>query len=77
MIPNLDIDLLRTFIAIVDTGSFTRAAEEVGRTQSAVSMQVRRLEELTGRELFLRNGRQNRLSPTASACSNMPAGSCA
>jgi DNA-binding transcriptional LysR family regulator len=63
MVPNLDIDLLRTFIAIVDTGSFTRAAEEVGRTRSAVSMQVRRLEELTGRELFLRNGRQNRLSP--------------
>src|SRR5262245_2660178 len=63
MVPNLDIDLLRTFIAIVDTGSFTRAADEVGRTQSAVSMQVRRLEELTGRELFLRNGRQNRLSP--------------
>ncbi|MET0483816.1 MAG: LysR family transcriptional regulator [Aestuariivirgaceae bacterium] len=63
MVPNLDIDLLRTFIAIVDTGSFTRAAEEVGRTQSAVSMQVRRLEELAGRELFLRNGRQNRLSP--------------
>jgi DNA-binding transcriptional LysR family regulator len=63
MLPNLDMDILRTFIAIADTGSFTRAAEEVGRTQSAVSMQVRRLEELTGRELFLRNGRQNRLSP--------------
>ena len=38
MLPNLDMDILRTFIAIADTGSFTRAAEEVGRTQSAVSM---------------------------------------
>ena len=63
MLPNLDIDILRTFIAIADTGSFTRAAAAVGRTQSAVSMQVRRLEELTGRALFLRDGRLNRLSP--------------
>lgn len=63
MLPNLDIDILRTFIAIADTGSFTRAATAVGRTQSAVSMQVRRLEELTGRALFLRDGRLNRLSP--------------
>ncbi|WP_374333683.1 LysR family transcriptional regulator, partial [Aestuariivirga sp.] len=34
MIPNLDIDLLKTFLAISDTGSFTRAAEEVNKTQS-------------------------------------------
>ena len=46
MIPNLDIDLLKTFLAISDTGSFTRAAEEVNKTQSAVSMQMKRLEEL-------------------------------
>src|SRR5437016_235377 len=39
----LDVDQLRTFIAIVETGSFTRAAETVPKTQSAVSMQMKRL----------------------------------
>ena len=48
MIPNLDVDLLKTFLAIADNGSFTRAAEEVHKTQSAVSMQMKRLEELVG-----------------------------
>lgn len=62
MIPNLDLDLLKTFIAISDTGSFTRAADDVGRTQSAVSMQIRRLEDIVGRPVFLRDGRQNRLT---------------
>ena len=37
MIPNLDVDLLKTFLAIADTGSFTKAAEEVHKTQSAIS----------------------------------------
>src|SRR5262245_47514480 len=62
MLPNLDIDILRSFIAIADTGSFTRAANAVGRTQSAVSMQIRRLEDMTGRALFVRDGRQNHLT---------------
>ena len=44
----LDTDQLRSFLAIVDTGSFTRAAERVNKTQSAVSMHVRRLEEQLG-----------------------------
>ena len=44
MIPNLDIDLMKTFLAIADTGGFTRAAEEVHKTQSAVSVQMKRLE---------------------------------
>lgn len=51
----LDQDLLRTFVAIVEAGSFTAAAEVVGRTPSAVSMQMRRLEEATGRRLLQRN----------------------
>jgi DNA-binding transcriptional LysR family regulator len=55
MIPNLDVDLLKTFLAIADTGNFTRAAEEVNKTQSAVSMQMKRLEELVGRPLFVRD----------------------
>ena len=58
----LDLDQLQTFIAIADTGSFTRAAEEVHRTQSAVSMQMRRLEERIGKPLFERDGRTNRLT---------------
>ncbi len=63
MIPNLDIDLLKTFLAIADTGSFTRAAEDVHKTQSAVSMQMKRLEELLGRPLFARDGRASRFTP--------------
>lgn len=63
MIPNLDIDLMKTLLAISDTGSFTRAADEVNKTQSAVSMQMKRLEELLGRPLFARDGRASRLTP--------------
>ncbi len=57
MPAQLDLDLLRTFTAIVDGGSFSAAAERVGRTQSAVSMQMRRLEQSLNRRLFARNGR--------------------
>jgi DNA-binding transcriptional LysR family regulator len=58
----LDIDQLRTFVAIADTGSFTRAAEIVHKTQSAVSMQMKRLEERVGRAVFERDGRGTRLT---------------
>lgn len=58
----LDLDQLQTFISISDTGSFTRAAEEVHRTQSAVSMQMRRLEERIGKPLFEKDGRTNKLT---------------
>ncbi len=58
----LDTDHLRSFLAIVDTGSFTRAAERVNKTQSAVSMHIRRLEELLECELFIKQGRGTRLS---------------
>jgi DNA-binding transcriptional LysR family regulator len=50
----LDPDLLRAFVFIAEEGSFTRAARLVGRTQSAVSMQVQRLEGLLGQKLLLR-----------------------
>jgi len=63
MIPNLDVDLLKTFLAIADTGSFTRAAEEVHKTQSAISMQMKRLEELLGIPLFAKDGRMSRFTP--------------
>jgi len=58
----LDLDQLRTFIAIAESGSFTRAAEVVHKTQSAVSMQMRRLEERVGRPIFERDGRMSRLT---------------
>ena len=54
---NLDIDLLRTFVTIADTRSLTRTATEVGRTQSAISMQVRRIEEAAGGAVLLRTVR--------------------
>ena len=54
MTAALDVDLMRTFAAIADAGSFTRAAERVGRTQAAVSLQMKRLEALAGCALFLR-----------------------
>jgi DNA-binding transcriptional LysR family regulator len=62
MAAPLDLDQLHTFVAIADTGSFTRAAEQVFRTQSAVSMQMRRLEERLGKSLFAKDGRTNRLT---------------
>jgi DNA-binding transcriptional LysR family regulator len=58
----LDTDQLRSFLAIVDTGSFTRASERVHKTQSAVSMHIKRLEERLGRALFDKQGRGVRLS---------------
>ncbi len=62
MTPLLDIDQLRTFVAIAETGSFTRAAEVVHKTQSAVSMQMKRLEERLGRPIFERDGRASKLT---------------
>ena len=58
----LDLDQLRTFVAIIDAGSFTRASEVVHKTQSAVSMQMKRLEERVGRPIFARDGRASRLT---------------
>lgn len=56
--PSIDTDLLRTFAAIADHGGFTRAAEAVNLTQSAVSMQMKRLEEdVLQCALFQRQGR--------------------
>ena len=58
----LDVDQLRTFIAIAETGSFTRAADIVHKTQSAVSMQMKRLEERLDRSIFARDGRASKLT---------------
>ena len=53
----IGFDLLRTFVAVCRLSSMSRFAAQSGRTQSAVSMQMRRLEELTGQRLFQRTGR--------------------
>ncbi|CAI8793266.1 LysR family transcriptional regulator [Pseudomonas chlororaphis] len=61
--PSIDTEVLRTFVAIADQGGFTKAGEQVNRTQSAVSMQMKRLEEdVLQRQLFQREGRQVRLT---------------
>src|SRR6201747_1683180 len=52
--PVLDPDLLKAFVAVADQRSFTRAAAVLNRTQSAVSMQIKRLEDRLGVELFSR-----------------------
>jgi DNA-binding transcriptional LysR family regulator len=59
----LDISLLRTFVAIVDTGSLTSAGKKVGRTQPAITHQMKRLEAAVGRTLFGENRRQLGLTP--------------
>jgi DNA-binding transcriptional LysR family regulator len=62
MSATLDLDQLKTFVAIAESGSFTRAAEVVHKTQSAVSMQMRRLEERIGKAIFSRDGRVSKLT---------------
>lgn len=53
----LDLDLLRTFVAVADSGSFSHAASRVGRSQSAISMQMQRLEQTVGKQLLVRGPR--------------------
>jgi DNA-binding transcriptional LysR family regulator len=60
---DLDIALLRAFVAIVDTGSVTGAARLLNRTQAAVSLQIKRLEELLGQSLFERVHKRLILAP--------------
>ncbi len=58
----LDVESLRTFIAVLDWGSMTRAAEHLGLSQSAVSWKMKRLEQRVGRPLILRDGHDLRPS---------------
>lgn len=57
MAPNLDPDCLRAFVAVADAGSFTTAAQRLLRGQSAVSLQIKRLEDQLGVRLFDRGSR--------------------
>jgi DNA-binding transcriptional LysR family regulator len=54
---NLDLDLVRAFVTVSEARSFTRAGERLGRSQSAVSLQMRRLEERLGGQLLSRDPR--------------------
>ncbi len=58
MATNVPTDLLRSFVTVVDLGGFTRAAEALGRTQPAISLQIRRLEDLLQTKLIRTAGRQ-------------------
>ena len=60
--PDLEIDLLRTFVTVAETGSFTAAGDVLARTQSAISQQIRRLEGIVGKSLFNRTSRAVLLS---------------
>lgn len=61
-LPLLDSEVVRTFVTIAESGSFTRAAQQLFRTPSALSMQIKRLEEILGQTLFVREARHVRLT---------------
>lgn len=62
MVRNIDVGLLRAFTAVVETGSVTEAAGTLSLTQAAVSQQIKRLEELFGKPMFVRTQRKLVLS---------------
>jgi len=61
-IPLLDLDLLNTMVAVAETGSFSAAAARVYRTPSAISMQVKKMEDILGKALFIRDSRSVELT---------------
>ena len=64
MIPDLPSVLLRSFVAVVDAGSLASASERIGRSESALSLQMTRLEDIVGKPLFDRDGRALKLNQT-------------
>lgn len=67
MLTNVPTDLLRTFVTVVDLGNYTRAAEALGRTQPAISLQIKRLEDLLRTQLINTQGRQVKLTDSGVA----------
>jgi DNA-binding transcriptional LysR family regulator len=57
-VPDLDLDLLRCFVRVAEEGGFTAAGQALGLTQSAVSLKVKRLEDLVRRPVFARTSRR-------------------
>lgn len=64
---NLPTDLLRSFVTVSDHGGYTKAGAILGRTQPAISLQMRRLEDLIGKKLFAQKGRHLALTADGSA----------
>lgn len=62
-IPDLDLDLLRGFVTVAERGGFTAAGQALGLTQSAISLKVKRLEDLLGGPVFLRGAKRVALTP--------------
>jgi DNA-binding transcriptional LysR family regulator len=66
-IPDIDTALLRAFVLLAETRSFTRTAERLGRTQPAITLQLRRLEDAFGARLLARDRRRVALTPEGEA----------
>ncbi|MFT6222788.1 MAG: DNA-binding transcriptional LysR family regulator [Paracoccaceae bacterium] len=66
-IMNLPMDLLRSFVTVIEVESYTQAANVLGRTQPAISLQIRRLEQLVGQRLIVQKGRAISLTETGEA----------
>jgi DNA-binding transcriptional LysR family regulator len=64
---NLPTDLLRAFVSVIDLGGYTRAADALGRTQPAISLQMKRLEELLDARLITHEGRELKLTEEGEA----------
>jgi DNA-binding transcriptional LysR family regulator len=62
-LPDLDLDLLRCFVTVAEQGGFTAAGHALGLTQSAVSLKIKRLEEIVRRPVFRRTSRSVALTP--------------
>jgi DNA-binding transcriptional LysR family regulator len=67
LLTNLPTDLLRTFIAVVELGGHSKAGASLGRSQPAISLQIRRLEELVRADLLVQEGRSIHLTPAGNA----------
>jgi len=64
---NLQTDLLRTFVTVVDLRNYTETGQILGRTQPAISLQIKRLEEISGAKLLSHKGKQVELTPDGQA----------
>ena len=62
-LPDLDIDVLRCFVTVAEQGGFTAAGNALGLTQSAVSLKIKRLEEVVQKRVFHRTSRRLALTP--------------
>ncbi|MDF5591447.1 LysR family transcriptional regulator, partial [Vibrio parahaemolyticus] len=61
----MDLNLINTFLVVVEHKSYTKAAEHLGLTQPAISSAMKRLEQLTNKTLFVKKGRNIELTSTA------------